>query len=155
MKRAYLICVLQCLTAIFVWSQSNPVLLINPRASEGSRVGATQADPKAQARTLDQYGKLPLSFEVNQGQTDGRVKFLSRTSEYSLFLTADEAVLTLSSKQPKKSSSDTPEQVAKKPGFISGYRFSDTASSSRSDAPSGAERRTSKAAPSPALTIDR
>lgn len=45
---------------------------------------------------LDQYGRLPLSFEANQGQTDGRVKFLSRTSGYSLFLTEDEAVLTLS-----------------------------------------------------------
>ncbi len=41
------------------------------------------------------YGKLPLSFEANQGQTDGQVKFLSRGRGYSLFLTGDEAVLTL------------------------------------------------------------
>jgi hypothetical protein len=38
------------------------------------------------------YGKLPLSFEPNQGQTDARVKFLSRASGYTLFVTADEAV---------------------------------------------------------------
>jgi Beta-propeller repeat len=56
---------------------------------------ASQTDPKAQARILDQYGKLPLSFEANHGQTDTRVKFLSRTSGYTLFLTGDEAVLTL------------------------------------------------------------
>src|SRR5208282_4161742 len=37
--------------------------------------------------------KLPLSFEANQGQTDSRVRFLSRGREYSLFLTGDEAVL--------------------------------------------------------------
>ena len=40
---------------------------------------------------------LPLSFEVNQGQSDAQVKFLSRGSGYSLFLTADEAVLVLNS----------------------------------------------------------
>jgi len=43
----------------------------------------------------ENYGKLPLSFEANQGQTDGRVKFLSRGQGYSLFLTGDEAVLRL------------------------------------------------------------
>ena len=39
---------------------------------------------------------LPLSFEANQGQTDDQVKFMSRGSGYTLFLTATEAVLTLS-----------------------------------------------------------
>ncbi|MFC5865373.1 chitobiase/beta-hexosaminidase C-terminal domain-containing protein [Acidicapsa dinghuensis] len=41
------------------------------------------------------YGKLPLSFEVNQGQADPQVRFLSRGNGYSLFLTDKEAVLTL------------------------------------------------------------
>src|SRR6185369_11229592 len=39
------------------------------------------------------YGKLPMSFEANKGQTDQRVRFLSRGSGYSLFLTSTEAVL--------------------------------------------------------------
>jgi len=38
---------------------------------------------------------LPLSFEPNEGQTDSRVKFLSRGSGYTFFLAADEAVLAL------------------------------------------------------------
>ena len=38
------------------------------------------------------YGKLPLSFEPNQGQTDARVKFLSRAPGYTLFVTSEEAV---------------------------------------------------------------
>src|SRR5437879_2997285 len=42
---------------------------------------------------------LPLSFEPNQGQTDSRVKFLSRGSGYTLFLTGDEAVLSLRSQE--------------------------------------------------------
>jgi hypothetical protein len=41
------------------------------------------------------YGKLPLSFEANQGQTDRRVKFLSRGPGYGLFLTPTGAVLSL------------------------------------------------------------
>jgi hypothetical protein len=41
------------------------------------------------------YGKLPLTFEANQGQTDPRVKFLSRGGGHTLFLTPTEAVMTL------------------------------------------------------------
>ena len=41
------------------------------------------------------YGRLPLQFEPNQGQTDPRVRFLSRTSGGTLFLTDSEAVLVL------------------------------------------------------------
>jgi len=40
-------------------------------------------------------GQLPLRFEPNQGQTDPRVKFLARGAGYRLFLTPDQAVLTL------------------------------------------------------------
>src|SRR5216684_1928737 len=46
-------------------------------------------------RILEAYGKLPMTFEANRGQTDRRVKFLSRGSGYSVFLTANEAVLAL------------------------------------------------------------
>src|ERR1700677_4567130 len=42
------------------------------------------------------YGQLPLAFEPNQGQIDSRVKFLARGSGYSLYLSGNEAVLTLS-----------------------------------------------------------
>ena len=43
----------------------------------------------------ENYGKLPLQFEVNQGQADRRVKFLCRGNRHTLFLTATEAVLLL------------------------------------------------------------
>ncbi len=43
-----------------------------------------------------------LSFEVNRGQTDERVKFLSRGQGYTLFLTPTEAVLNLRQKQDQK-----------------------------------------------------
>jgi hypothetical protein len=41
------------------------------------------------------YGKLPISFEANHGQTDAQVDFLSRGSCYSLFLTSTAAVAVL------------------------------------------------------------
>jgi hypothetical protein len=50
---------------------------------------AAQTKPQ----TADAFRKAPPSFEANQGQTDGRVKFLSRGPRYTLFLTSTESVL--------------------------------------------------------------
>ena len=50
-------------------------------------------------RIVETYGKLPLSFEANQGQTAPEVKFISRGPGYNLFLNSTEAVLSLSSPQ--------------------------------------------------------
>lgn len=49
----------------------------------------------SQQRVIKLYGQLPLSFELNQGQTDSRVQFLARGAGHTLFLTASEAVLLL------------------------------------------------------------
>ncbi len=145
MKRAYLVSLFLCLTTSLL-SQSNPVSLIHQSAKVVSPISASQADPQAQATVLDSYGKLPLSFEANHGQTDARVKFLSRTSGYSLFLTADEAVLTLRRKTQKNSAQGL---AADKLRFVSGYRFSDTVSSGESVAPLGAGHRPSISSAAP------
>ncbi len=50
---------------------------------------------ETRAQVAEAYGKLPLRFETNRGQADARVKFISRNSGHTLFLTADEAVLSL------------------------------------------------------------
>ncbi len=62
------------------------------RDAWGERTGPTKH------RVLETFGKLPLYFEVNQGQTDAQVKFLSRGRGYTLFLTPTEAVLVLRSR---------------------------------------------------------
>src|SRR5947208_13376018 len=67
-----------------------------------------QLDAASQARLAEAYGKLPLSFEANQGQTDRRVKFLSRGSGYTLLLTGDEAVLALETSRKSKVESRKP-----------------------------------------------
>ena len=73
-----------------------------PRASLAAKHLDTIAAPAANApsaaaklHVAGLFGKLPLSFEPNQGQTDPQVKFLSRGRGYSLFLTSTEAVLAL------------------------------------------------------------
>ena len=48
------------------------------------------------------YGKQPLYFEANRGQTDQQVRFLSRGNRYTLFLTSTEAVLTLAKIEERK-----------------------------------------------------
>ena len=53
-------------------------------------------DPSSELKVLETYGKLPLSFEADQGQTDGQANFLSRGRGYTLFLNPREAVLSLS-----------------------------------------------------------
>jgi len=55
---------------------------------------AHHSDQPARDRASEAYAKLPLSFEANQGQTDNEVKFLSRASRYTLFLTPTEMVLS-------------------------------------------------------------
>ena len=48
-----------------------------------------------QARLQAGYGRLPMHFEPNLGQTAEDVKFVARGPGYTLFLTANEAVLAL------------------------------------------------------------
>jgi hypothetical protein len=74
------------------------------------QAAAQQAPPPAQSlqQLKANYGKVPLSFEPNQGQTDPRVQFLTRGSGYSVFLTAGGMVLSLHS-------SDTPVETATAP----------------------------------------
>ena len=50
-------------------------------------------------------GNLPLTFEANQGQNDEEVEYLSRGRGYTLFLTADEAVLAL--RRPEAEQTDS------------------------------------------------
>jgi hypothetical protein len=59
---------------------------------------ASPSDGAGVARTAQvakDYGKLPLRFEANQGQTDASVRFLSRGAGYQLYLTGEGAVMAV------------------------------------------------------------
>src|SRR6266852_2618333 len=57
--------------------------------------GGTNPGPAAakSAPSREMLARIPLFFEVNKGQTDSRVRFLTRSSGYTLFLTPTETVL--------------------------------------------------------------
>src|SRR5437867_952450 len=76
---------------------------------------ADNALPAAKAQVQEAYGKLPLYFEANRGQTDSLVKFLSRGPRSTLFLTPTEAVLALRSvARPSRAASIVKEAPAAK-----------------------------------------
>ena len=69
-------------------------LLLALGSGAGERAKGT-AQSAAKQRALHAYGRLPLRFEANQGQTDRSVSFLARGAGYTLFLTPRESVLSL------------------------------------------------------------
>jgi hypothetical protein len=70
--------------------------------STGANAAPVAAAAAKSAALAAEYGKLPLSFEANRGQTDSHVKFLSRGNGYALFLTDKAAVLELTKSEPSK-----------------------------------------------------
>ena len=94
MERGYFVCISLLLFVGFFFLSFHHVPSVQERAMVESPINA-KVNPKVQVRVVDKYGKLPLIFEANRGQTDRRVKFLSRLPGYTLFLTSDEAVLEL------------------------------------------------------------
>src|SRR5437867_4080064 len=65
--------------------------------NQAQHVASTPRPVPTQITVNARYGKLPLSFEANYGQTDSAVKFLARGPGYRLFLTSGETVLVLGS----------------------------------------------------------
>src|SRR5438309_900804 len=57
-------------------------------------------DTATRARVNATYGRLPLYFEANQGQSDPQVRFLARGGGHTVFLTPTEAVLVLTKQDP-------------------------------------------------------
>src|SRR6266481_3549123 len=115
MKYRVRVCLSLCLFVL------GAVLFATPRSATGQLPGKADAVPpmknersldasakpssESKAHAVDSFGRLPLSFEANQGQTDSRVKFLARGQGYTLFLTqGGEAVLTLRKPAPKPKS---------------------------------------------------
>ncbi len=61
----------------------------------GTSAASNLEGTKQDSKWREAYGKLPLSFEENVGQTAQEVRYVSHGAGYELFLTPQEAVLTL------------------------------------------------------------
>ena len=66
---------------------------IQRRANDASLTGEPPVLPSTRSDGVP--SGLPLSFEPNRGQTDPRVRFLSRGGGYRLLLTRSEAILAV------------------------------------------------------------
>jgi hypothetical protein len=56
---------------------------------------APATDQATHAKVTAEYMRLPMSFEINEGQSDPQVKALARGSGYGVFLTSSESVFVL------------------------------------------------------------
>jgi hypothetical protein len=74
---------------------SAPKKASESHASLGRR-RAPNSQPEAKQKVVERYLRRPLVFEANNGQTNPRVKFISRGDGYSIFLTGHNAVLKIS-----------------------------------------------------------
>lgn len=75
---------------------ASPLSIDCPGANPSARAVKANSQTPMPAQKGKTYGKAPLSFELNQGQTDPQVKFLTRGSGYNLFLTDTEVVMMTS-----------------------------------------------------------
>jgi len=73
----------------------------SPSSKDGSASAAKSLTPKVTSLSSS------LRFEPNRGQTDARVKFLSRSSSYNLFLTDQEAVFAMRVPEVNRKQSNT------------------------------------------------
>jgi hypothetical protein len=69
-------------------------------ARHSAALGSQSNRATATARATASYASLPLSFEVNRGQADASIQFLSRGKGYVLLLTRSAALLSLKAPKP-------------------------------------------------------
>jgi uncharacterized repeat protein (TIGR01451 family) len=83
----------------------------------------SEAGVRGDAHLSDLYRGLPLRFEPNLGQTGGAVKFLSRGSGYSLFLTEGGAVMRLRRAGSTKGGESDASSAQNAAGSVGTLRF--------------------------------
>ncbi|HMY72208.1 MAG TPA: SBBP repeat-containing protein, partial [Blastocatellia bacterium] len=92
-----------------------PATALRARAAERGNLSvpsATSTTEAAARAVVDaNYGKLPLSFEINRGQANPDIIFLSRAGGSSLLLKPTEAVLMLSREEKR----ETPPKTSSYP----------------------------------------
>lgn len=94
-----------------------PQVPANPHSRNSSPRAETTAPSTTSGDARESYGKLPLHFERNAGQTNSQVEFIARGKGHTIFLTATEAVLTLRREQAAGArgveSGNAPERVVR------------------------------------------
>ena len=81
--------------SLFAWLPIKPSQANQVTQPEQLLTADPALEANARAQVQRNFGKLPLSFVANNGQTDAAVKFTSRGQGAMFFLTANETVMRL------------------------------------------------------------
>jgi uncharacterized repeat protein (TIGR01451 family) len=100
-------------------TQSAPVVAsVAPKSALPlPQAASSSVDAVTKSKMAGALAKIPMSFEINRGQTAKQVQFLSRGAGYTLFLTRDTAVLALPvpSKQAQTKQAEQPSSIGSQP----------------------------------------
>src|ERR1700722_6518234 len=78
-----------------MFARNFTLTLLTVSAAFRLAAASTVTGQATQAKLAAEYLKLPMTFEINEGQTDPQVKAMSRGSRYGLFMTSDESVFVV------------------------------------------------------------
>ena len=82
------------LTLLVIGAAAGILLQLGPAHASSEEASATRPSATKQ-QALAAYGKLPLAFTANAGQTDARVRYSAQGAGFSVFFTRREAMLAL------------------------------------------------------------
>jgi hypothetical protein len=104
---------------LFVYSKDfrKPIISRSSNSETTKPAAANEKDPSPRKKTMENYGKVPLSFESNKGQIDPEVRFFSRGAGYGFYLTPKEAVMVLNGKAAPATEIKTGNEE-RKPGQV-------------------------------------
>jgi Beta-propeller repeat len=97
---AFAVAILTFGNSIVAKPANSNVATMRPIGSGVTQPTSTTAiTPATRTRINATYAALPLAFEANQGQVDPQVKYMARGNGYTLFLTGNDAVISLYSSE--------------------------------------------------------
>lgn len=97
------------------WLVLGASFLASPTLSSGADQGLAGSPRSVRAESIAIQEELSRGFEVNEGQAEGQVRFLLRGRSSTLYLTAEEAVLSLRNAAPTTPTSLALDHFAEPP----------------------------------------
>ncbi len=98
----------QHLAGVAVLAAVGAAAVFGPRPPGADAAARTPQPTSSVADAPRAWGRLPLAFEENRGQTDASVRFLVRARGMTAFLCPTETVFALHSSVPKDAADDDP-----------------------------------------------
>lgn len=79
------------------------------KAAQLAKLGLKETDSLTKTLVNENYGRLPLRFEKNIGQTNNNIDFISHNSDYALFLSPTKTIFAIKNQQNANNFSKNPK----------------------------------------------